>query len=115
MHRIVKKSLIVISLIILHGNLWSIFYKVFTSDIFPVYRFTTEDCGFSYRLYPWKGGKISDMIEGYHLYLDEHNLDLKTPLYRTFKRNPFKFWMWREYYSKDVYVNYAYKEPCDKK
>ncbi len=79
-------------LVVLLGN-YTIF-KTFFGGL-PVYNYETLNR--SYLEVPWKGSTFDNIENGFNSYKHENPNTNDTILYRTFKMNPLKFWLWHDY------------------
>ena len=101
-----KKLVILIVVLVLASNFMS----------FPLvgkaYSFETIKCEFSYRIVPSKGTTLKHLeqkFQDFKLNSKEHS---NATLYRTFKIEAWKFWLWRNYFT-DKKWDYPYKKPCE--
>ena len=101
--------MILVSAIVILSNIFSVYINAFTEGIMKSYLFQTEKAEFEFRAMPSKG-RDAEILEGHFASFKEAHpeySDLK--LYRTFKRNPLKFWNWYDYLTNEQY-DYEYKE-----
>ncbi len=104
---------ITLGLLIFYSNKYSSYIKVYTEGLFVSYHFETKDCQFRFMIIPSKGRDIQLMEKKFEDYIKDNNLSKDNViLYRTFRRNPLKFWLWHEYYNHDIYMKYDYKSKC---
>lgn len=77
------------------------------------YLFQTADCKFVYTILFFKGGKVEYLESTFNDFKNKpENIEKNYKLYRTFKKDPWKFLLWYQYYNRDVYVNYDYMPEC---
>src|SRR6187551_2168991 len=107
-----KRSIVVfisVVLLITISNIISPFINAFTEGIFPSYTFQTESEEFEFWAIPSKGRDIKMMERQFSSFKENNTEYSKLTIYRTFKRNPLKFWNWFNYLSNELY-DYPYKE-----
>lgn len=75
------------------------------------YHYETSNCEFTFRMVPTKGRDLSDMQTAFIKFSQKSDLSKDLILYRTFQKNYWKFWKWREYFTYDKW-KYPYKPPC---
>ena len=111
-----KKSinlLILISAMVILSNIFSVYVNAFTDGMMKSYLFQTEKAEFEFWTMPSKGRDI-EMMEGHFAsFKDAHQEHSNLKLYRTFKRNPLKFWNWYTYLTNERY-DYEYQEEIKK-
>lgn len=111
-----KKSinlLTIVSVIVILSNIFSVYINAFTEGIMKSYLFQTEKAEFEFWTMPSKGRDI-EMMEGFFTsFKDAHPEYSDLKLYRTFKRNPLKFWNWYVYLTNERYA-YEYQEEIRK-
>ena len=100
-----------IILIIIIGNLFPTFFNTLTQGIFPRYHFQTEGCEFDFDTCPNKGRDLANMKRSLEIFKLENKGYSDLKLYRTFTKNPIKFWKWHEYATSEYY-QYEYMEMC---
>ena len=101
------KILITIIGLLIIGNLLSGYINLFTEG-FKNYHYQTKDAEFDFTLIPSKGRDIEMMKRNFTYFKEQHPEYNYLKLYRTFKRNPLKFWNWYSYISDDIY-QFEYK------
>jgi hypothetical protein len=85
------------------------------TNIFPVlsdwkwYHYTTKDGKFQFDEFPAKERDLQMMHRVWKSY-KQINQPTDTVIYRTFIRNPLKFWEWRDYFENPRY-QYPYLNP----
>jgi len=107
-----KKRIIIltiISVIIILSNIFSGFINVFSEGLFKSYLFQTEKAEFQFMTMPSKGRNIEMMERQFSNFKEKHPEYSNLQLYRTFKRNPLKFWNWYDYLTNDRYY-YGYQK-----
>jgi hypothetical protein len=101
--------LTLVSAIFILSNLFSGYVNAFTEGIMTSYLFQTEKAEFEFWTMPSKG-RDAEMMEGHFAsFKDAHPEYTDLKLYRTFKRNPLKFWNWYVYLTNERY-DYEYQE-----
>lgn len=73
------------------------------------FNFQTQNKEFEYRCVPTKGSGVLEMEKAFTLFKNENPQHKDLVLYRSFKKQWWKCWKWREYVSSDVY-NHPYLE-----
>ena len=101
-----KASIIVISVIVL-GNVLSGFI-----NMFQTYLYQTNNAEFEFSTMPTKGRDIGMMERQFSAFKNAHPEYKDLVLYRTFKRNPLKFWNWYSYLTDEMY-QYDYKDEIE--
>jgi len=106
-----KISIILISFLAI-SNIFSGYINIFTEGLFRTYLYQTENAEFEFTTMPAKG-RDTGMMERQFSNFKENNPkyeDLK--LFRTFERNPLKFWNWYLYLTDEIY-HYEYHQKKD--
>ncbi|MDC6367184.1 MULTISPECIES: hypothetical protein [Flavobacteriaceae] len=98
-----KISILVISVIVL-GNVSSGFI-----NMFQTYLYQTNRAEFEFTTMPTKGRDIEIMEIQFSHFRTAHPQYRDLVLFRTFKRNPLKFWNWYSYLTNEMY-QYEYKD-----
>jgi len=103
--------ILLIALLVL-SNVFSGFINSFTQGLFTTYVYQTQNAEFEYTTLPDKGRGI-EMMEGNFLSFKKDHPEYKEhKLFRTFKRNPLKFWNWYSYLTSEMY-KYEYRNKVD--
>lgn len=76
--------------------------RLFIEGMFIRYHFETKNSEFQYTLVDNKN-KVESMENNFQIFLKNNPKTNDTVVYRTFKRNPLKFWNWRFYMTSDLY------------
>jgi hypothetical protein len=101
--------LTIFSAIIILSNIFSGYINVFTEGLFKSYLFQTEKAEFEFWTMPSKG-RDTEMMELQFKNFKEQNPEYSDlEIYRTFGRNPLKFWNWFDYLTNDRY-DYKYQK-----
>jgi len=106
-----KISIILISFLAI-SNIFSGYINIFTEGLFRTYLYQTENAEFEFTTMPAKR-RDTGMMERQFSNFKENNPkyeDLK--LFRTFERNPLKFWNWYLYLTDEIY-HYEYHKKMD--
>lgn len=82
--------------------------RVFIEGVVVPFKFETKNAEFKITAYPNKGTGVEYMEYHFQKFLKENPDTNDTILYRTFKRNPLKFWNYRFYMTSEMY-NYELK------
>ncbi len=88
-------------------------------EIGKAYIFQSSDGDFKYYKIESKSGSIPDLEKRFKQYLGNRNLNRKgdilkdKKIYRTFKKEFYKFWRWREYLIRPRY-KYPYRKFIEK-
>ncbi|WP_223032752.1 hypothetical protein [Hanstruepera marina] len=98
----VKISIIILAVLLL-SNLFSGYINLFTDGLFKTNHYQTESTEFEFTTMPSKGRDIEMMKRNFAHFKDQHPEYKDLQLFRTFKRNPIKFWNWYAYLSDDIY------------
>lgn len=118
-----KRRIIILtsfSAILILSNIYSGYINVFTEGLFKSYLFQTEKAEFEFWTMPSKGRDIEMMELQFNDFkeLNPEYADLE--IYRTFSRNPLKFWNWYDYLTNDRYdykfqkeINQAFEQPLE--
>ncbi|WP_250433173.1 hypothetical protein [Hanstruepera flava] len=102
------KTSIVILAVLLLSNSFSGYINLFTEGLFKNYHYQTENAEFEFTTIPSKGRDIEMMKRNFTYFKEQHPEYNDLKLYRTFERNPLKFWNWYSYISDDIY-QFQYK------
>ncbi len=100
MNRRIKIGFIVLVVTVLLSNILPV--RLFIEGLFIRYHFETKNSEFQYTLIANKD-KVEGMKNLFKEFLKNNPQTNDTVLYRTFKRNPLKFWNWRFYMTSDMY------------
>lgn len=96
---------------IITSNYYSYVYiGLIDGGISKRYKFETFDGKHQFLTLPSKGTDIKTMEERFDMFCDKNTQYKKTELYRTFRRNPLKYWRWYEFLTHPRY-KYEYKKP----
>ncbi|NPA46258.1 MAG: hypothetical protein GXO24_03490 [Chlorobi bacterium] len=106
--KILERILIFIFIFVILSNIFSGYINAYTEAVIPVYHFETCNGQFSFDTYPTKGTDIKKMEQAFRRFLKQHPEYDGYKLYRTFKRDPWKFWNWYSYLTRKRY-RYPYK------
>lgn len=88
------------------------------TNIYPVlsewqwYYYTTKNGKFQFDEFPAKGRNLQMMNQIWEDY-KIHTKPADTVIYRTFAKDPLKFWQWRDYFENPRY-SYPYLKPADR-
>lgn len=77
--------------------------RVFIDGIGSSYNFKTEHNEFQFSVIESKGRDVDMMERNFTIFKTNNEMTKDTLLYRTFKRNPLKFWNWYEYIVDEKY------------
>lgn len=91
------------------SNAFSGFINVFVEGIGKRYTYQTANNEFSFMLTPSKGGDVEMMEREFILFKKLKPGNEHLVLYRTFERDPLKFWNWYSYLADNRY-DYPYLE-----
>ncbi|WP_321319864.1 hypothetical protein [Labilibaculum sp.] len=102
--------LIVLVFIVL-SNIFSFVYiaLIEPQGIYKTYQFETYDGKHEFITMPHKGTDVATMEYRFELFQNENPEYKGTKLYRTFGRNPLKYWRWYEFVTHNRY-KYPFKE-----
>ncbi|MGZ5244221.1 MAG: hypothetical protein ACXWEY_12065 [Bacteroidia bacterium] len=106
-----KKGVFIIGvlLVLAFSNYFAGIINIFTGDLMASYKYETQNEEFEFIAIPAKGRDIEMMKRQFAAFKTE-NPELKDlKIYRTFIRNPLRFWKWYEYLTNEKY-NYDYKK-----
>ncbi len=107
----IRISILFIALLIL-SNAFSGYINVFSDGLFNTYLYQTENAEFEFTAIPSKGRDIG-MMERQFSNFKKNSPEYKgLKLFRTFKREPLKFWNWYLYLTNGMY-QYEYHEKVD--
>jgi hypothetical protein len=95
--------------VILAGNLISAYLRTLATGPGVIYNFETKNAEFEFLVNPAGGTDIQRMEEEFQKFLSRHPNSSDRQLYRTFERNPWKFWNWYYFLTSDLY-QYPYKD-----
>ena len=96
--------------LVIAANIFSAYFRTL-SELGPVvYAFETRNAEFAYVVDPESGKDLPFMEQEFQKFLNQNPRTTDRELYRTFDRNPLKFWNWYHYLSSELY-RYPYKEP----
>jgi len=98
----IKTSILLIAFLVL-SNVFSGFINIFTEGLFSTYLFQTENAEFEFTTMPAKGRDTGMMERQFSHFKDNHPEYNNLNLFRTFERNPMKFWNWYLYLTNDMY------------
>jgi hypothetical protein len=112
--------LTIFSAVLILSNIYSGYINVLSDGLFKSYLFQTEKAEFEFLTMPSKGRDV-EMMELQFIDFKEKNSEYSNlHLYRTFKRNPLKFWNWYNYLTHERYafeyqkkIMQAFEEPFD--
>lgn len=113
MKKTVKRIFLLILLVsfITLSNYYSYVYVLFgDGGISKRYKFETFDGKHQFLTMPSKGTDIKTMERRFASFCEKNLQYENTQLYRTFRRNPLKYWRWYEFVSHPRY-KYTYKKP----
>lgn len=99
-----------ISFIIISNTYSHIYIGFLDGGISKRYHFETYDGIHKFTTMPGKGLNVQSMEYGFVNFCKENPEYLNTKLYRTFRRNPLKYWRWYEFVTHPRY-KYKYKQP----
>jgi hypothetical protein len=99
----------VVVLTIVISNLFSGYINIFTEGLFKWYTFQTENGEFAFSAMPSKGRDTEVMERQFSSFKENNPKYSGLIIYRTFRRNPLKFWNWYDYISNPLY-RYPFKE-----
>lgn len=109
MKRILKRFFLLVllfSFIIASNNYSYKYIGLLDGGIFKQYKFETLDGKHQFITMPSKGTDIKTMERRFAHFCEEHLEYENTQLYRTFRRNPLKYWRWYEFFT---HPRYQYK------
>ena len=95
------KVLTVVATVILISNIIPI--RILIEPIINSYPYETQNTEFAFTVIPEKGRDTEMMERQFQKFLKENPQSKDTIIYRTFKRNPLKFWNWSFYMTSDLY------------
>ncbi|MCZ4694502.1 hypothetical protein DWB61_05555 [Ancylomarina euxinus] len=96
---------------IITSNYYSYLYiGLIDGGISNRYKFETFDGKHQFLTMPSKGTDIKTMERRFASFCEKNPQYENTQLYRTFRRNPLKYWRWYEFVSHPRY-KYTYKKP----
>ncbi|WP_418502030.1 hypothetical protein [Flagellimonas sp.] len=101
------KTLTVVILIIVLGNVLSGYI-----NMFQTYLYQTQHAEFEFTTMPTKGRDVGMMERQFTDFKKAHPEHMDLVLYRTFKRNPLKFWNWYSYLTNEMY-HYDHKQEIE--
>ncbi len=101
MLRKIIKVLTVVATVILISNIIPI--RILIEPIINSYPYETRNSEFVFTVIPEKGRDTEMMERQFQKFLKENPQSKDTIIYRTFKRNPLKFWNWSFYMTSDLY------------
>ena len=96
-----KIVLLFAAVVILLSNLFPV--RLLIEPIIRPYEFETSNSEFVFTTVPAKERDTDLMERHFQDYLKNNPQTTDTVIYRTFKRNPLKFWNWRFYLTSDLY------------
>jgi len=99
--------------IIVTSNIYSGYINVFTEGLFKSYLYQTGNAEFEFWAVPSKGRDEKMMQLKFNDFKNQNIEFSNLRIYRTFKRNPLKFWNWYDYLTNERY-NYPFKEKIEK-
>ncbi|HSF56071.1 MAG TPA: hypothetical protein VLA71_20115 [Algoriphagus sp.] len=112
--------LTIFSAILILSNIYSGYINVFTEGLFKSYLFQTEKAEFEFWTMPSKGRDIEMMELQFKNFREENPEHSDLEIYRTFGRNPLKFWNWFDYLTNDRYdykyqkkISQAFEQPIE--
>jgi len=111
--RILKTITISVILLLTISNLLNQPTSLLTEGIGKGYTFETYDGKYKFTHVPSKGSQIKSIEMRFTRLINDKPEYKQTTLFRTFKRQPFKFWKWYEYLFDEKY-SYPYKNPSNK-
>lgn len=100
MNRSIKIGFFVVVAIILLSNILPV--RIFVDGLMKPYRYETQNSEFHFVLHDNKN-KVEWMENRFKEFLKNNPQTNDTILYRTFKKNPLKFWNWQFYMTSDIY------------
>ena len=103
-----RPIIIPIIIIVILSNIFSGYIRAYMEAGISIYHFETLECEFSFSTYPSKGTDIKMMEQQFRHFQEQHPQYTGLKLYRTFKRDPWKFWNWYSYLTHKRY-RYTYK------
>ncbi len=89
--------------VLILSNIYSGYVNVFTEGIGKSYLYQTEFAEFQFTEVPSKGRDIQMMEAQFSRFKENNPHHAHLELYRTFKMNPLKFWIWFSYCTDDRY------------
>ena len=104
-----KYLLLVVTSIILAGNLISAFMRTLEAGPKVIYSFQTQDAAFEFIVDPAVGPDVASMEREFQKFLNLHSQKEDQELYRTFEMKLWQFWNWYYYLTSDLY-KYPFKE-----
>lgn len=107
-----KKQTIILTvavLTIILTNIFSVFITVFTEGLFKSFLYQTENAEFEFDTMPSKGRDIAMMERQFADFKMKNPKYRNLKLFRTFSKNPLKFWSWLDYIN-----GYKYDYPYHK-
>ena len=109
----IRISIILITFLSL-SNVFSGFINIFSEGLFTTYLYQTENAEFEFNTMPSKGRDIGMMERQFSHFKKKNGEYQDLKLFRTFKRNPVKFWNWYSYLTSETY-QYEYHKKVDSK
>ncbi len=94
---------IVIIVLLLLSNFFSVWINVLTEGLFRTYHYQTENGEFEFTTMPSKGRDVEMMERNFADFKKINPEYEELELFRTFKRNPLKFWNWYSYFTHEMY------------
>lgn len=108
-----KISILLIAILVL-SNYFSGYINAYTEGLFATYLYQTENAEFEFTTMPSKGRDVA-MLERQFSHFKKENPEYnELQLFRTFKRNPLKFWNWYYYLTGDMF-QYEYMNEVESK
>jgi len=99
--RRIKFGIIIVAGVALLSNIIPL--RIFIEPIINSYHYETESSEFVFTVIPEKGRDTEMMERQFQKFLKENPQSKDTIIYRTFKRNPLKFWNWSFYMTSELY------------
>jgi len=106
------RILILVITILTLSNLFSGYINILTEGLFKTYLYQTSNAEFEFTTMPSKGRDIGMMERQFSDFKETHPEYSNLKLFRTFKRNPLKFWNWYSHLTDKMY-NYEYHKKED--
>ncbi|WP_155847164.1 hypothetical protein [Algoriphagus marincola] len=97
------------SMILVLSNRYAGYINVLTEGLGQSYLFQTQNAEFEFWAIPSKGRDIEMMEQQFKEFRERSPEFSELRIYRTFSRNPFKFWNWFDYLTNDQY-DYPFQE-----
>ena len=97
------KTPIILFAILLLSNIFSGYINFFSEGLFETYLYQTENAEFEFTTMPAKGRCIEMMKRQFSHFKETHPEYQDLKLFRTFKRNPLKFWNYYSYLTSEMF------------